>query len=123
MVHPLYLALLPIAGIVFLGCGGSTETQEEQTTPPQTPAVVQTPQNMQFETRTDTVAMEQARRDSLKILRPQRLEVRYMVQIGAFKDPHYASLVQTAARERYHLPALNDYNTALRAKYEAARRP
>jgi hypothetical protein len=33
-----------------------------------------------------------------------------MVQIGAFKDPQLATGVQTRARERYHLPVLNDYN-------------
>ena len=36
-----------------------------------------------------------------------------MVQIGAFKDPQKASRVQTVARERLHMPVLNDYHTAL----------
>jgi cell division septation protein DedD len=35
-----------------------------------------------------------------------------MVQIGAFKVARNASRVQTTARSRYHLPVLNDYNTA-----------
>ena len=34
-----------------------------------------------------------------------------MVQIGAFKDPKNASRMQVTARQRYHLPVLNDYNT------------
>jgi cell division septation protein DedD len=33
-----------------------------------------------------------------------------MVQIGAFKDPHLATAVQSTARQRYHMPVLNDYN-------------
>ena len=36
-----------------------------------------------------------------------------MVQIGAFKDPQKASRVQTVARERLHMPVLNDYHAAL----------
>lgn len=35
-----------------------------------------------------------------------------MVQIGAFKDPHNASKVQVSARNRYHMPVLNDYDIA-----------
>lgn len=68
---------------------------------------------MEFETKTDTVAMEKSQLDSAGAHQSQVLQVRYMVQIGAFKDPHYASNVQSIARERYHMPALNDYNTAL----------
>jgi hypothetical protein len=33
-----------------------------------------------------------------------------MVQIGAFKDPHLATAVQSSARQRFHMPVLNDYN-------------
>ncbi len=36
-----------------------------------------------------------------------------MVQVGAYKDPQNANTVQVAARERYHLPVLNDYHTVL----------
>ena len=68
---------------------------------------------MEFETRTDTVALEKAQLDSAARHQTRELQVRYMVQIGAFKDPQYASTVQTTARARYHIPALNDYNTAL----------
>ncbi len=67
---------------------------------------------MQFETKTDTVAMEKALRKSGSPRGSREPQIRYMVQIGAFKDPQYASFVQTTARSRYHLPVLNDYNTA-----------
>lgn len=73
----------------------------------------QVPPKMEFETKTDTVAMEESRLDSARSHQSPDLQVRYMVQIGAFKDPQYASTVQTTARARYHIPALNDYNTAL----------
>jgi cell division septation protein DedD len=36
-----------------------------------------------------------------------------MVQIGAFKDAQNASRIQALARERYHQPVFNDYNTAI----------
>jgi cell division protein FtsN len=68
---------------------------------------------MEFETKTDTVAMEKSQLDSARSHQSLDLQVRFMVQIGAFKDPQYASTVQTTARARYHIPALNDYNTAL----------
>jgi len=41
------------------------------------------------------------------------VQIRYMVQIGAFKDPHRASEVQAEARKRYKMPVLNDYHAAL----------
>ncbi|HCV42771.1 MAG TPA: hypothetical protein DGH68_04765 [Bacteroidetes bacterium] len=100
-------------GAFCAGCGSSTDTQETQTLPPPPPIVKQTPPKMEFETKTDTVAMEKSQRDSVGARQSRGVQVKYMVQIGAFKDPHYASDVQSIARERYHMPALNDYNTGL----------
>jgi cell division protein FtsN len=67
---------------------------------------------MEFETKTDTIAMEKSRLDSVSAHIRREIQVKYMVQIGAFKDPQYASAVQAEARGRYHLPVLNDFNTA-----------
>ena len=104
--------LLILLASLLAGCGGSTEIQEQTpSTPP--PVLKQVPPKMEFETKTDTIAMEKARLDSVGLREARDVQIKYMVQIGAFKDPQYASAVQTAARERYHLPALNDYNTAL----------
>lgn len=36
--------------------------------------------------------------------------IRYMVQIGAFREAQHATAVQTLARERFELPVVNDYN-------------
>jgi cell division septation protein DedD len=95
------------------GCGSSTESRETQTSSDPRAVNKQVPSKMVFETRTDTVALQKTQLDSIGAHRTRELQVRYMVQIGAFKDPQYASAVQTTARERYHKPALNDYNTTL----------
>ena len=106
-------AIVILLGALFAGCGSSTETQETQTLPPPPTVMKQVPPKMEFETKTDTVAMEKSQLDSARSHQSLDLQVRYMVQIGAFKDPRYASTVQTTARARYRIPALNDYNTAL----------
>jgi cell division septation protein DedD len=67
---------------------------------------------MEFESKTDTVAMEKALLDSVAAHETRNIQIKYMVQIGAFKDPQLATAVQSAARERYHLPVLNDFNTS-----------
>lgn len=67
---------------------------------------------MEFETKTDTVAMEKTHLDSVATHEGRDIQIKYMVQIGAFRDPNLATAVQTAAREGYHLPVLNDFNPA-----------
>ncbi len=109
----LWYALLPgVIALALAGCGSSTETREAETQAPPASAA-QTPSRIRFETRTDTVALEKSQIDSMRLppAGERQVEVRFMVQIGAFKDAHYASLVQSAARERYHMPTINDYNT------------
>lgn len=68
---------------------------------------------MEFETRTDTVSVEKRSQETPAEHEARTIQIRYMVQIGAFKDPQFASMVQLTARDRYHLPVLNDFNTAL----------
>ena len=77
------------------------------------PAVQQPPRRPDFETRTDTVApvLRTIRKHTPSIRKEP--QIRFMVQIGAFKDPEMASKVQVTARMRYHLPVLNDYHTTL----------
>jgi cell division septation protein DedD len=71
--------------------------------------VVQASPKVEFETRTDTVKSERPNEQGSAPLQSREPLIRFMVQIGAFKDPQNASRVQVAARERYHLPVLNDY--------------
>jgi cell division septation protein DedD len=95
------------------GCGSAEESAVEQTpAPPQQRPAPAPVRRLEFETRTDTVtALHGADR------RPagasgREVQIRYMVQIGAFKDPHRASEVQAEARKRYRMPVLNDYHAA-----------
>jgi len=110
MTRPRILLLgTPI--LLLWGCGGSEPTTEQ---PSPNPPVVQRPAGTpEFETRTDTVRTV-LRTPGKRTPAPRKEpQIRFMVQIGAFKDPGMASQVQVTARKRYHLPVLNDYHTKL----------
>ncbi len=116
MIRALLSVMFPLILVAFSllsGCGNVPEAQQADVraeTPP--PVVVQTPPKIEFETKTDTVAMEKALLDSVAAHETRNIQIKYMVQIGAFKDPQLATSVQAAARDRYHLPVLNDFNTS-----------
>ncbi len=106
------MLLAPV--LVLVGCGSTEEAaQTPAPPPPPVPAAQEVRPKPDFETRTDTVAA--VRRTSGARANPSHHtpQIRFMVQIGAFKDPENASRVQTLARERYHLPVVNDYHTKL----------
>ncbi len=67
---------------------------------------------MEFESQTDTVNAVHTEEGAQRVSGGQP-QIRFMVQIGAFRDPHLASNVQNTARQRFKLPVLNDYNTQL----------
>lgn len=94
------------------GCGTVEESQESPPPAPP-PAVRQKPENMEFETRTDTVYSKKTGFAGSKTPIERERQIRFMVQIGAFKDPKKASEVQLLARQRYRLPVLNDYHPTL----------
>lgn len=98
--------------VLVTGCGRIPEAEEAETPPPPPPTITQPPPRMQFETRTDTVSTEKTKHKPGAQSTSREPQIRYMVQIGAFKVAHNASKVQIATRARYHLPVLNDYNTA-----------
>lgn len=100
------------------GCGTTEESVDEGIEPaspqPAEQRVTTAPsKGLEFETRTDTVtALKGAERPTAET--PSRgTQVRYMVQIGAFKLPHNASTLQTETRKRYGMPVLNDYHAGL----------
>ena len=108
------IALIRAACILLLlgGCGTTAEVDELQEQIPEPPAVQPAhPPAMQLETRTDTVDAVHGAGHALENAKSREPQVKFMIQIGAFKDPHNASTVQMLARDRYHLPVLNDYNT------------
>ncbi len=100
-----------LAGIA--GCGSSSEADKDWTA--STDSIRVTSRTPAFETRTDTVtAQTPAQRfDDTSGSQPGA-GIRYMVQIGAFKEAHHATAVQTLARQRYELPVVNDYNAQRR---------
>jgi cell division septation protein DedD len=102
-------ALIPcLSYLITGGCGSAPEAQEARQ--PLPPAVRQTPPRMEFETKTDTIRALKPRTGAPPRTDTIEPQIRYMVQIGAFKDAHNASRVQVSARERYHMPVMNDYD-------------
>ncbi len=113
MIYLRALIILPLVSV--LGCGSTEETTEQAPPQPQ-PVVVAKPPVQEkpvFETRTDTVSTVRKAERHPGGANRREAQIRFMVQIGAFKDPQNASRVQTTARQRYHLPVLNDYHTKL----------
>jgi len=109
------LYIVPLVTVLMAGCGGTEETTRIPPPPPTPPAPVTQPAQPEpeFETSTDTVAGVY-KTPAPRAPSPHHVpQIRFMVQIGAFKDPENASHVQTLARERYHLPVVNDYHTKL----------
>jgi cell division protein FtsN len=103
------LVMMASALAVFLsGCGTSEEPAAAEK--PSVPAPrTETPDRVQFHAQADTVTALHAAEHATVGVTGRTSQIRFMVQVGAFKDPHHASAVQAAARKRYHMPVLNDY--------------
>ncbi len=108
MQHATMIVLTLLAASPLLGCGAAEETQEPVTPPPR-PAAKEETTRMEFESTTDTVDVTQAGRTDSANAPGGEQRIRFMVQIGAFKNPPLAAAVQTLARTRYHMPVLNDF--------------
>ena len=97
-----------LLAIAAAGCGAGAEMTTEEAVAPDT---VRVPEPFHFETQTDTIRTQRTSRPEVAPTRPTQGSIRFMVQIGAFKDPRKASSLQQEARSRFHLPVLNDYHT------------
>jgi cell division septation protein DedD len=95
------------------GCAASDGTRQEPpapvTTPAVTPATAPVQQPEEFVTRIDTVEAAGAHEPVIADSTLAEGEVRFSIQIGAFRDPANASSAQAHARERYALPVLNEF--------------
>jgi cell division septation protein DedD len=111
MIRLAYLLPGAWAVLALWGCG-SSEEMREATPPPATPPVQSQPK-LGFETRVDTVKTVSEGERAGTEESPREGQIRFMIQIGAFKDARNASRIQGIARERYHLPVLNDFHTRL----------
>lgn len=67
---------------------------------------------MEFETRTDTINSERNGERDRTTFAGNEPQIRFAVQIGAFKDPQNANAVQMTARERFQMPVVNDYQAS-----------
>lgn len=98
--------------LIVGGCGSSHDADKSWLYP-----VVDTTTQAHkttFETKTDTVTTVGSKQQ-IEVSTPYNsAPVRFMVQIGSFKEIQFAGAVQTLARERYQLPVVNEYDTARR---------
>jgi cell division septation protein DedD len=105
------LSVLFCSAALLTGCGSVEESQEEPPAPPPS-APMEQPKapDVEFEMKTDTVdavkRFEHAGGDS----GATEVGVRYLVQVGAFKEPQNASATQIKARERFTQTVLNDFD-------------
>lgn len=106
-----------VLGVFFLaGCGTTVpdmdETASEEYLPTSTPPAT-TPESVEFITRTDTVTILSPNEPSASHSLLITGEERFAIQIGAFREPLNASRTQNLARERFHLPMLNEFDPRL----------
>ena len=90
------------------GCGSSREPAAGGNPGPPIPRS-ESPDRVQFHTQADTVTALHGSELGMVGTPGRTPQIRFMVQIGAFRDPHHASAVQAGARKRYHMPVMNDY--------------
>ena len=103
------LVMMASALAVFLpGCGSSEEPAAVEKPAPPAPRN-ESPERVQFHTHADTVTALNAGEHGTVGAPGRTAQIRFMVQIGAFRDPHHASEVQGEARKQYHMPVLNDF--------------
>jgi cell division protein FtsN len=101
-----------VLSLFLLQCGSSEQSQQDVPPSQQTQGPVDPPL-LRFETSMDTVDTRSTGETAAIADRRGDVQIRYMVQIGAFRDAQNASRVQATARERYHMPVINDFHTAL----------
>jgi hypothetical protein len=102
--------------LLACGCGQEEETTriEADTTAVAPPVVTpQHPKAPEIESRIDTVTTVHREEGDEGGPDSTGAQIRFMVQVGAFKDPQLASAIQTETRKRYHLPVLNDFYSSL----------
>jgi cell division septation protein DedD len=105
-----HLLIIMFGLAAALSACGTTSEPERIPPPPQMRE--QPAPRMEFESQTDTVNAIHTEEGAQRLSGGQP-QIRFMVQIGAFRDPHLASIVQNTARQRFNLPVLNDYSTQL----------
>jgi cell division septation protein DedD len=103
-----------LACCLFIGgCAATDGTRHETpapvTPPAVTPAATPAQQPEEFVAKVDTVEAAGALEPVVADSTLAEGEVRFSIQIGAFREPANASTAQAHARERYPLPVLNEF--------------
>lgn len=106
-----------LAGILVLllgaGCGSTEEAEEAADPLPPPPVWQPADPPVSFQTQTDTVVSATPLNQPKPVVASRNTELRFTVQVGAFKDAHNASRVQALTRQRCAVPVLNDFNTEI----------
>jgi len=102
--------ILAAATIGLIACSSEPATEYTQDLAPHDTVAPPSRNGLKFETSIDTVRSRSAKSKNAVDARSPSATIRFMVQIGAFKDPKNATSVQLTARDRYHLPVFNDFH-------------
>jgi cell division septation protein DedD len=97
---------ISLVALTLQGCASSEEIQEEMSPP--AAGVEQKNPDVEFEMKTDTVEAVRHGDQASATTDSASSRIRYAVQIGAFKDPQNATILQAKSRERFTFPVLNE---------------
>jgi cell division protein FtsN len=108
----LVTALCMTVSLLSAACGPSSVSEREWMN---IPPMDTTRTSQSFETRTDTVFAKGEKPEERTASRAtDATRVQYTVQVGSFKTATHAATIQARARQRYHLPVVNDYDSQRR---------
>ncbi len=100
------------SSLLVAGCATTDSTVPETTAPGTAQPVTSAPPSpppAELVARVDTIDAAETAMATVADSTLADGEVRFSVQIGAFKEPANACATQTRARERYNLPVLNEF--------------
>ncbi|MGB6031346.1 MAG: SPOR domain-containing protein [Bacteroidota bacterium] len=99
------VCLVVFGGYALPGCSSPEQTGQETATDATTEG-----REVRFEVRTDTVEVLKPDDSVVATAAASEPEIRFAVQIGAFRDPENARSVGDAARGRFSFPVTNNYD-------------
>ncbi|HEX9655663.1 MAG TPA: SPOR domain-containing protein [Bacteroidota bacterium] len=108
--HALIVLVFAAATIGLIACSSEPATDYTQSAIPRDTVAPPSKNALKFETSVDTVRSMSAKSKNTVDARSPSATIRFMVQIGAFKDPKNATAIQLTTRDRYHLPVFNDFH-------------
>lgn len=104
--------------LLLAGCGSVEETTEEQVPPPAIPPPyivrdsIRSEPPLSFRIQSDTVAAAGVPGTEAAPRSTDAPDIRFMVQIGSYRNAANAAAIQSRARERYGIPVMNEFDPA-----------